>query len=1301
MATKTQTITFTALPNGVVGPGGNLRLSVHISPRLWTSDGPDAQVLLSQFGDWVDWPSAAITFQVQFDTAAPFQATPVGPAPRSDMWQALFPQSTYLRPHSFDPSIANTKITTYSVKDVHTKLRTVYTYFAKKSPNDYPTATELIDDPTSPLTEIAAPFKPVAIPTATKGPALASVMAADPTPYDHLKSVETFHNPFTNNQVAITTPDIEFHQMLSALGRYPVLMRMLGLVRDFEIARPAGAVSTVRVIASWPGAPTLPRIATRCKITNDAFYATPRTTAPELSDDGLGMLRLGDATMYELVQVNQDSAAVKTLRFAETVVRATKISSTTVVGLFNSVDTPDKYSLPALGTAGLAVARTKRKEQVEGSFTLAANNNDLLLKTLEPGNTDKVMLDAEDVTRGYAVDVYDTQSAQWHSLCQRLGRYAIAGAPVTVNGDDRIADEGWVSMGLTTAADGSSPEKAKLPETIFNWWGWSLVAPRPGKTMGENGEPTLVQNQAATQFKLTADFVATPGSLPRLRYGTTYRLRARAVDLAGNRTPRSAVTAFENATDIVTFGRYEPVTSPEVVLDSPLAEGDARDRVVVRSNFDTAIEGPARRHIAPPKAAEPMLEILGLFDAANGIVDPDAYKLLQEKDGGSWVDIGKPDPNNPGVYYVTEQSSAILPYLPDVLSRGAIWREMPGASSPVRVPFYEGGKAWPDALPFDLVLREGTGAPAFEAGPRDLNVQLGKGDVVTVRLNSYMDQAKGDVNRMALVHWMDDDPQITDQDAATFQQQVADGTHWMVTPFHRLALVHAVRQPLLRPEYKELKETRQAAQTFAPLEDKTFVVSRKSTTRIDVLAEWDETIDSLVNTGPIVSHGHATPIQFPVPLDPSNENTIQLSGKHEFGDTKYRHVLYTAHATSRFAEYFAERKSRMNVHAGQQVSLHPPVTDDGVNWGGVVEGSEVVTAADRTTKYARGTDYTMDYAAGTLTPNASLDGQTVNITFIAPPIVRRTAAPTPLDIRSSARPAAPKVMYMVPTFGWTSSANQAGTEYKSERRGGGLRAYIERPWFSSGDGELLGVVIWPNGAPPDDAKPFMSDWGLDPMYKSASTTTAPTVNAFSLATEKRTSGMKIEELSDVPTVHVAAHPVAYDATRQLWYCDLEIDAGQSYTPFVRLAFARFQPNSVPGLHLSRIQLADFVQLTANRTASLTRDSKQSDTLNVAVAGLSYSRAQSAAGPSTVEVSLEERRANVDPDAAGELGWEGVAGSTTQLTGSAGPTGLAMWAGQITLPKGPPRQIRVIIREFERFGPAATDRRLVYADAIVV
>ena len=75
---------------------------------------------------------------------------------------------------------------------------------------------------------------------------------------------------------------------------------------------------------------------------------------------------------------------------------------------------------------------------------------------------------------------------------------------------------------------------------------------------------------------------------------------------------------------------------------------------------------------------------------------------------------------------------------------------------------------------------------------------------------------------------------------------------------------------------------------------------------------------------------------------------------------------------------------------------------------------------------------------------------------------------------------------MVPTFGWE---RQETTNLKTEVRfGNGLMVYLNRPWYSSGEGELLGVVVWQqSAAPPSDeqreaSKEFITQWGLDPLW---------------------------------------------------------------------------------------------------------------------------------------------------------------------------------------------------------------------------
>jgi hypothetical protein len=212
-------------------------------------------------------------------------------------------------------------------------------------------------------------------------------------------------------------------------------------------------------------------------------------------------------------------------------------------------------------------------------------------------------------------------------------------------------------------------------------------------------------------------------------------------------------------------------------------------------------------------------------------------------------------------------------------------------------------------------------------------------------------------------------------------------------------------------------------------------------------------------------------------------------------------------------------------------------------------------------------------------------------------------------------------------------------------------------------------------------------------------------------------------------VSVAGHKVEYDEVRKLWYCDIDIDAGQSYYPFVRLALARFQPISVWDAHLSRVVLADFAQLAPDRAASIAFD--DATTVRLTVTGPGYnatSASQEAQGqpvllpgsgsPATiseatavasapvpagnvVEVSVEEKSDTVPGE---ELGWIPVANAGIEP--ARGRNRDMLWAGRITLPS--PRgskRYRLVIREYETFlaDPAGRQagRRLVYADTLKI
>ncbi|MGV7229656.1 MAG: hypothetical protein ACQ9IQ_13460, partial [Nitrospirales bacterium] len=73
-----------------------------------------------------------------------------------------------------------------------------------------------------------------------------------------------------------------------------------------------------------------------------------------------------------------------------------------------------------------------------------------------------------------------------------------------------------------------------------------------------------------------------------------------------------------------------------------------------------------------------------------------------------------------------------------------------------------------------------------------------------------------------------------------------------------------------------------------------------------------------------------------------------------------------------------------------------------------------------------------------------------------PPRWTRSSPAIMLDILNTAQPEAPKILYVIPTFKWESSPQG------HKRVGGGLRVYLDRPWYSSGDGEQLAVVLYPD-----------------------------------------------------------------------------------------------------------------------------------------------------------------------------------------------------------------------------------------------
>jgi hypothetical protein len=341
----------------------------------------------------------------------------------------------------------------------------------------------------------------------------------------------------------------------------------------------------------------------------------------------------------------------------------------------------------------------------------------------------------------------------------------------------------------------------------------------------------------------------------------------------------------------------------------------------------------------------------------------------------------------------------------------------------------------------------------------------------------------------------------------------------------------------------------------------------------------------------------------------------------------------------------------------------------------------------------------------------------------------RSSEAVEVDVPASARPASPSVAYAVPTFAWQ---RQASTNVKrSVRFGGGLRVYLERPWFSSGEGELLGVVLR-NGFGDFDReawKPFVTQWGADPIWQTGGISSVP--NRFDFdGYSAWDEDLSLEEPLPLEgrqrgRVSVVGFPVEYDRERQMWRCDITLNVGgSSYTPFVRLALARYQPHALIDAKLSRVVLADFAQLTPDRSLVVASDPYFPQRLRVTLSGVAPrgprpllhaepQPPQPAQSPTEVRVRVQRR----DPDVATDLGWRDVPSDMVTLSESrsaAPDPDLLIWTGTVTFDQGAPAagQYRLLIeeREYVAAGYVEVDEgeqgrsvrqpsRLIYAETV--
>jgi hypothetical protein len=1116
--------------------------------------------------------------------------------------------------------------------------------------------------------------------------------------------VRTFHAapdlPVDTVYPVPTPPTLDFHQGLTGLNNYPEVLRLFHLVFDLTVTLPAGvpASTKVMVVPAWTSAlgasSTNVSPWTAATLTAKSFRPTP--LGPDYRN---GMLDLNDASRFFVTDLDTDLAADRLDSLStnlQSTYRAQYAQSRATYG--ESVLGTQAVTVPALRSVGPQVIWTGYAGAPGTGFTGLLDGQRTLRDAIEtwlasPTPANRPVIYAEQLMRGHRFDVFTASEASptWRSLCGRYGQYTFGPA-----GPGALAfeypDEGLVSPG---ASQKVAPPVAPVDpdfyvhESIARWHGWGLCAQRPGNhisryandTEANAGNPAPAPTsggpsapQMSAYFLPPSPAVAPELLFPKLRFGNRYQFRARGVDLAGNSVPVTSTDAT-TATPPFTHYRFEPVLPPAPAGMAPFTPGEATLYLVL---LDDQVDTPVTngRWLFPPRVPILMAEEHGMLDGFTLGQPPDpadgpsgaeaTWQLLVDYDAANLGDvtitpgdfsaplIGTYDTANQGVPYFTGSPEPWTPWLSDPLSSGPALTGLPGipAGQSLTAPW---GGVWPEIDPLLVTLAPGaTPTSTFVAPtgstPGTFAVTLPPAQVALVRLSSALAPAAFD--QLGVWQWFGALP------SSPLGQLASSGQVWLLSPFQVLRMVHAVRLPLLAPALGAPVASRLGGAVSVDIDDPEFAVDAPSTSHVDVVASWTDPYDNPAEptVGTVTSGGPAFRLTIPDPTPTGPEaqpltvvlpeegftftgnedtSTHAESATHHVGDTLHHLIYYTATGTSRFADLF-ETTETTSVTVGTALAIGNPALG--------LSGPSVEVTLTGGTVLVNGVDFTVDETAQTVTvvPTAARpSGSVYAATISFQPTVTVTGPPKPVEVLSTARPKAPVITQVVPAWQLEGPSGSVGSGgITVTRTGGFLRVYLDRPWYSSGDGELLGVVTTvtdPNDAytstfPSTTQQAWVTMMGIDPINAvQASNTPWPVVPTIFGGLAPLPEVPYRPPYANPPQVYLAEDPatlyqvwpyeVAFDGGSGRWYADIAPRPGQTdegtYSPppgyFIRLALCRFQPYSIPtdadfnSYEVSPVVMATFAQPVPDRAVSVVTDAsdKTGQTVIVTVTGPGY------------------------------------------------------------------------------------------------
>jgi hypothetical protein len=244
---------------------------------------------------------------------------------------------------------------------------------------------------------------------------------------------------------------------------------------------------------------------------------------------------------------------------------------------------------------------------------------------------------------------------------------------------------------------------------------------------------------------------------------------------------------------------------------------------------------------------------------------------------------------------------------------------------------------------------------------------------------------------------------------------------------------------------------------------------------------------------------------------------------------------------------------------------------------------------------------------------------------------------------------------------------------------------------------------------PDELVDRISEWGADPIVDSTVPNRLPAASDF-LKYEQVGGQLQLPAEPGNPggkrvDVSVLGYRRVWNPDLKLWYCDVGLKQVPSMGCFVRLVLTRYQPYSEEGFELSQPSVADFIQVSAKRTITVMRDAVDATnkSLRVIIAepsdeGRTPLSENSPSGDGvTHKFEVEVYQPCTTPD--GHLiGW--VPDKSIQLLLEPSKLPEVLWAGKLIWPQVTGAR-RLVVRELEVWNTSTgtPQSREVFSNAI--